>query len=145
MKMILRASIIMLIHRLPDQTYWLQDKQDGLGFFFAYPPLICQPNKLSKRSENLGRLFCSNLIANLRYKWLTLKLEFRRGKDMNPAAICTDFLKLRWSKKQKKKSTKVVKFGLWFMYVLRTHTSHCFILCSVISPKTKKHIAKRKI
>lgn len=100
--MILRASIIMLIHRFPDQTYWLQDKQDGLSFFFAYHPLICQPNKLSKRSENLARLFCSNLIANLRYKWLTLKLEFRRGKDMNPAAICANFLKLRWSKSRRK-------------------------------------------
>lgn len=114
--------------------------------------LICQPNKLSKRSENLAGLFCDNPIANLRYNWLTLKLELGTGQDMNLAAICTDLLKLMGSKSRKKinkscsmrSGTSRVKFMI-YVCPLYSYTSHCSISCSVTSPKTKVRVGKLKV
>jgi len=153
MKTTLGPSIMMLIHKFPDWAFWLQDYNKIVwAFLFIYPPLIWQPKKFSKKSENLARLFCINLITNLRCRWLTLKLDSGKGKNTNIAAICTDFLKLMKSKSR----TKIVRCyclrsrtsRVGFMIcvcLLYSSTSHSSLLCSVASPKIEKHTGELKI
>lgn len=74
------------------------------------------------------------------------------GANMNLAAICTDVLKLMGLKSREKvdkscsmrSGTSRVAFMI-YVCPLYSYASHCSILCSVTSPKTKKHIGKLKI
>ena len=50
-------------------------------WFGLFSLLNCQPRKLSKKSANQAGLFFINLIVNLRYKWLTLKLGGNELKE----------------------------------------------------------------
>lgn len=74
------------------------------------------------------------------------------GANMNLAAICTEFLKLMGLKSRGKGDKSFsIRSGtsrvMFMIYVcpLYSYASHCSILCSVTSPKTKKHIGKLKI